>query len=184
MRCFVAVDVSDRAREQIGEFQRSLKSGAGGVRWVKPDRMHLTLAFLGEVTDEFADSVKMVLPEAVTGLSTFQSRLHGVGAFPSPGRARVVWVGIDQGKEELVRLQQAVVAGLTQVGFKPERRPFSPHLTLGRLRQPADVSALVEREFTSQGFMVDRVVLYQSILKPEGPDYTRLAEFELATCEP
>lgn len=181
MRSFVAVDIGDAERKAVAELQRGLKNKAGGVRWVRPDRMHLTLAFLGEVSEDSVESAKPKLAEAVRGFAAFDARLGGVGAFSSPRKARVVWVGMSEGKGELCSVQKRVVAGLKQVGFEPERRPFSPHLTLGRLRVPADVSQICGQEFRGAGFRVDRVILYKSVLKPEGPEYFRLAEFELAS---
>ncbi len=179
MRCFVAVDISDRVRDQIGEYQKRLGPMVAGIRWVRPDRMHLTLAFLGEVSDEFITSAKEKLAEAVKGLKPFMARFEGIGAFSSPRRARVIWAGMSDGRDELCALQNKVVSGLQKVGFEPERRRFSPHLTLGRLRIPADVARVCEQQFQSDEFEIDRVILYQSVLKPEGPEYTRLAEFPL-----
>ncbi len=183
MRSFVAVDMSSEARSRIGRLQEKLRPTLAGVRWVRPDRMHLTLAFLGEVSDEFVAAAKEKLAGAVKGTAPFSARLSGIGAFPDSRRARVVWVGMGDGSEELCALQGKVVSGLKQVGFKPERRPFSPHLTLGRLRVPADVSRACEQQFQSDEFPVDRVILFQSILKPEGPEYVRLAEFMLTASQ-
>jgi 2'-5' RNA ligase len=184
MRSFVAVDIGDAERKAVAELQRGLKHRAEGVRWVRPDRMHLTLAFLGEVSEDFIESARPKLAEAVQGVPAFDARLGGVGAFSSPRKARVVWVGMSEGRDELCSLQKRVVAGLKQVGFQPEQRPFSPHLTLGRLRVPADVSQICGQECRGRGFRVDRVILFQSVLKPEGPEYFRLAEFELSAAQP
>ncbi len=179
MRCFVAVDIPDRVREQIGELEKGLKTRVPGVRWVRPDRMHLTLVFLGEVDDAFVAGAKERLVRAVSGVVRFRARLGGLGAFPNPRRGRVVWVGMRDGRDELCALQQRVESALREVGYRPERRPFSPHLTLGRLRVPGDVAAACGTDFASDEFAIDRAVLYQSVLRPEGPEYTRLAEFAL-----
>jgi 2'-5' RNA ligase len=184
VRSFVAVDIGDAERKAVADLQRGLKHKAEGVRWVRPDRMHLTLAFLGEVSEDFVESAKPKLADAVRGCTAFDARLGELGAFSSPRKARVVWVGMTEGKDELCSLQKRVVAGLRQVGFEPERRGFSPHLTLGRLRVPADVSQIFGQEFKGAGFRVDRVILFQSVLKPEGPEYSRLAEFELSAARP
>ena len=180
MRCFVAVDVSERAREQVGRLLGALRPSVPGVRWVRPDRMHLTLVFLGEVDDRFVDRARQALEGATSGAAPFRARLGGLGAFPSPGRARVVWVGMKEGRDALCGLQQRVESALEGAGYRPERRPFSPHLTLGRLRTPGDVAPACAVDFTSDGFNIDRVVMYRSVLAPEGPEYTRLAEFPLA----
>ena len=184
MRSFVAVDIGDAERKGVAHLQRGLRYKAEGVRWVRPDRMHLTLAFLGEVSEEFVESAKPKLAEALRECSAFDARLGGIGAYSSPRKARVMWVGMSVGRDELCLLQKRVVAGLEQVGFQPEQRPFSPHLTLGRLRVPADVSQVCGQEFRGSGFRVHSVILFQSVLKPEGPDYFRLAEFELRAKRP
>jgi 2'-5' RNA ligase len=141
--------------------------------------MHLTLVFLGEVTDEFVCRAEPELSAACAASSPFRGALRGLGAFPDPRRARVVWAGMSDGRQEMVGLQASVVAALRRVGFEPERRKFSPHLTLGRLRTPGTVSAVCEREFATETFDVDRAVLYRSVLTPSGPEYARLAALTL-----
>jgi RNA 2',3'-cyclic 3'-phosphodiesterase len=141
--------------------------------------MHLTLAFLGEVSQEFIESTKVRLAEVAQRHQAFTAQLSGLGAFPSPSRARVVWIGTGQGKNEVCALQADVVKALRSVGYEPERRPFSPHLTIGRLRFPDDVSRAVAVPFESESFVIDRVVLFRSVLGPAGPAYSVLAEFLL-----
>jgi 2'-5' RNA ligase len=179
IRSFVAVEVPDAARAQVCELLSRL-GPVPGVRWVKPDAMHLTLAFLGEVTQNFIRSAEQALAPVAASAQCFDARLSGLGAFPSAHRARVFWVGMDQGRDELCRLQASIVQALVPVGFVPESRKFSPHLTLGRLKVPADVSSPAGVRFTGTAFAVDRVILFRSELRPEGPRYTRLAEFALA----
>lgn len=179
MRAFVAVEISEPVRQQIRELLSRLQQAK--VRWVKPEQMHLTLAFLGEVSEQFIGAAGDRLNAAVCAQRVFSCRLAGLGAFPSPARARVVWIGMDEGKEELKRLQAAVVQELSKLGYTPEKRPFSPHLTLGRLRFPQDLRSLCQTEFGSELFEVGKVVLFQSILRPEGPEYRRLTEVRLGT---
>ena len=181
IRSFVAVSISEGARRQIGDLLGRLRRQPGdAVRWVKPELMHLTLAFLGEVSQEFLESAKSQLSEVARRHGVFTMQLKGLGAFPSPSRARVVWIGTEQGKGEVCSLQRDVVKALGSVGYHPERRPFSPHLTIGRLRMPDDVSKAVAAQFESESFSIDRVVLFRSVLGPTGPVYSVLAEFPLA----
>jgi RNA 2',3'-cyclic 3'-phosphodiesterase len=142
--------------------------------------MHLTLAFLGEVSQEFIESTKVRLAEVAQRHQAFTAQLSGLGAFPSPARARVVWIGTEQGKREVCALQADVVRALCSVGYQPEKRPFSPHLTIGRLRFPGDVSKAVAVQFATESFVIDRVVLFRSVLGAAGPVYTALAEFPLS----
>jgi 2'-5' RNA ligase len=180
-RAFVAVEVSEGARRQIGDLLGRFRRESGdAVRWVRPELMHLTLAFLGEVSGDFLESAKARLGEVAQRHKAFTAQLKGLGAFPSPSRARVVWIGTEQGKDEVCALQADVVEALRSVGYQPERRPFSPHLTIGRLRMPDDVSKAVAVQFESESFVIGRVVLFRSVLEPAGPAYSILAEFPLS----
>jgi len=182
IRSFVAVSISEGARNQIAKLLDRLRREAGTVvRWVRPESMHLTLAFLGEVSQGFLDSCGERLPEVAERHEAFTMRLNGLGAFPGPSRARVVWIGTDQGRNEVCSLQKDVSGALSSIGYQPERRPFSPHLTIGRLRVPDDVSRAVAEPFLSDPFAVERVVLFRSVLGAGGPAYSVLAEFPLHT---
>lgn len=180
MRCFVAVETTPEVRRELGQLQRELAAEASGVRWVRPEQMHLTLVFLGEVADGFADAVRQPLAVACSSHRVFEAQPGGIGAFPVPRRARVIWVGLKRGGDELVRLQHSVAAALGPLGFRPEERPFSPHLTLGRFRVPVDLSGATAREFTASTFPVRRIVLIRSELRPDGPRYTGMADVPLA----
>jgi 2'-5' RNA ligase len=180
IRSFVAVSISEGARRQIADLLGRLRRESGpGVRWVRPELMHLTLAFLGEVSADFLEPAKGALSEVAARRDAFTMRLKGLGAFPSSSRARVVWIGTEQGKGEVCALQADVVRALSAFGYRPERRPFSPHLTLGRLRIPDDVSRAVAVQFESEPFRIDQLVLFRSVLGPGGPTYSRLSEFPL-----
>jgi 2'-5' RNA ligase len=179
-RAFVAVEISEGARRQIADLLGRLRrETVVPVRWVRPELMHLTLAFLGEVSGDVLESAKARLGEVAQQHKTFTAQLKGLGAFPSPGRARVVWLGTEQGRDEVCALQADVVKALRPVGYQPERRPFSPHLTIGRLKIPADVARVVASPFESESFIVGRVVLFRSVLGPGGPTYSLLSEFPL-----
>lgn len=181
IRSFVAVSISEGARRQIADLLGRLRREPGvSVRWVRPELMHLTLAFLGEVSGDFIESAMVRLGEVSPQHKAFKMQLKELGAFPSPARARVVWIGTEQGKGEVCALQTGVVKALCAVGYQPERRPFSPHLTIGRLRMPGDVSRAVGVQFVSESFLIDRVVLFRSVLQPTGPVYSALAEFPLS----
>jgi RNA 2',3'-cyclic 3'-phosphodiesterase len=180
-RAFVAVEISEGARRQIADLLQALQREPGiPVRWVRSELMHLTLAFLGEVPQDFIEAAKTRLVDVAQQHRAFRAQLKGLGAFPSPSRARVVWVGMEQGKDEVCGLQADVVKALRSVGYQPERRPFSPHLTIGRLRIPDDVSPATAVEFESESFTVGRVALFRSVLQPAGPVYSVLAELPLA----
>ena len=182
IRSFLAVEISDGARRRIADLLERLHHSQGvQVRWVRPELMHLTLAFLGEASQEFIESASARLVEVVQQHKSLTAQLKGLGAFPNPSRARVVWIGMEQGNDEVCALQADVVKALRSAGYQPEKRPFSPHLTIGRLRIPGDVGPAAAVQFESEPFTIDRVVLFRSVLRPEGPVYSRLAEFPLRT---
>jgi RNA 2',3'-cyclic 3'-phosphodiesterase len=181
IRSFVAVRISEGARDKIADLLERLRQKTGpAVRWVRPELMHLTLAFLGEVSEGFLEAVETQLCEVVGRHEAFTMQLRGLGVFPNPSRARVVWIGAEQGKVEVCALQGEVIRALCSVGYQPERRPFSPHLTIGRLRVPDDVSKALAVPFESGPFTIDRVVLFRSVLGPAGPAYSIIAEFPFA----
>ncbi|MEO0074122.1 MAG: RNA 2',3'-cyclic phosphodiesterase [candidate division WOR-3 bacterium] len=181
VRSFVAVEVPVAVRQELTGLVEQLRSNTSlRVRWVRPEQMHLTLVFLGEVTPEFVAAAKGALADVAVRVRPMECQLAGCGAFPSLRRARVVWVGMERGKAELVNLQRLTSEGLSRIGYQPESRPFSAHLTLGRLREPADAGFLSSIEFQSSPFSVDRLVLFRSVLKPAGPEYSVLGEFKLS----
>lgn len=183
MRCFVAVELPEPVRQELGRLAGEFRSRVRDVRWVRSDRMHLTLAFLGDVSADFVEQARPGLESAAAGHAAFEAGMGGLGAFPSSRRARAVWAGMATGADRVQALQRDVVRALQPIGFVPERRPFTPHLTLGRLRVPGDVGTICRLQFASSPFTVDRVVLFRSVLRPEGPEYTALATFPLAASD-
>ena len=152
----------------------------GGLRWEQRERYHLTVQFLGPVRD--LAPVVDGLAAAVRDRDAFRFRLGGAGAFPKPGRARVVWIGAAVGGEELAELARAVADALGRWGCEPDRQAFHPHLTVARLKLPgdvADVLAAIGREAVGEPFTAGELVLYESRLSSTGPTYTVLERFPL-----
>ena len=154
------------------------------MAWVAPANLHLTLKFLGAVPEDRIDAVAGALGEAIRDAHPFQARMRGLGAFPSAGRPRVVWAGVTEGVSEMTALAQRVDAALAALGFPRDERPFSPHVTLGRVRQPGRNPALTDalageaaREFGQMH--VPSASLMQSQLGPRGARYTELAAVRL-----
>ena len=151
-----------------------------GLRWEQRERYHLTLQFLGPVRE--SGPVVEGLAAAVARRDPFPFRLGGAGAFPKPGRARVVWIGAAAGGDDLVALAGAVAAGLRPAGYEPDRQTFHPHLTVARLKVPdnvADVLAAIGADPVGEPFTVTEIVLFESRLSPKGPTYTDLGRFVL-----
>jgi len=151
-----------------------------GLRWEQRERYHLTLQFLGPV-QKLAPVIDG-LAAAVRDREAFSFRLGGAGAFPKPGRARVVWMGAAVGGPDVVALAGAIADGLRPVGYEPDRKGLHPHLTLARLKVPdnvSDVLAAIGRDAVGEPFRVGEVVLYQSRLSSKGPTYVALERFPL-----
>jgi len=187
MRCFVAVDLSDAVRGALGDVQRRMREEADGadVRWVAMANAHLTLKFLGQVDETRRDELVLALGRAVAGCPPIGLEARGMGAFPSVRRARVVWAAITTGAAELVCLAASVDAAFAPLGFPAEQRPFTAHITLGRVRSPRGLARLGEaieraRDADVGRWSVDRVVLYRSHLRPRGAVYEALAHLALA----
>lgn len=177
MRLFVAIDLPDDIRQSVAYTCR----GVPGIRWLPPDQLHLTLRFIGEADDAVDAAIRSGLA-AITS-PAFPLSLQGVGCFPSPRRPRVLWVGLSAG-EPLKVLQQKIEAATIAAGIPAEERPFSPHITLARLREhrESDVAPFLARNasFRSEPFTVDAFHLYSSILTAKGAIHRREASYPLA----
>ncbi len=184
IRSFIAVDIPSSLRARIGLLQEELRETKADVRWTRPEGIHLTLKFLGPVTPEELEKISSAVAPVILGQGTFSLGVHGTGSFPSDRNPRVVWIGIREGLDEITRLQKLVDDGAAAAGFPPENRPFSPHLTLGRVRSPKGKPALIEavernREVDLGDFDVREVCLFRSDLRPSGAVYTKLKVFPM-----
>jgi RNA 2',3'-cyclic 3'-phosphodiesterase len=176
----VAVRPPDEVLDAVAAAAAAGRAVGDGLRWEQRDRYHLTLQFLGPLPQ--LAPVIGGLAAAVGDRAAFPFRLGGAGAFPKPGRARVVWIGAASGGEALVGLAGAVSGALGPLGFEAERGPFRPHLTVARLRVPGNVApvlAALGSEAVGPVFTVGEVVLYESRLSSQGPTYSALERFPL-----
>ncbi|MCL5103722.1 MAG: RNA 2',3'-cyclic phosphodiesterase [Armatimonadetes bacterium] len=184
IRTFVAVLIDEGIRRRIAEVQEQLKKFAVGVKWVAPENLHITLKFLGDVREDELPRVHAAVGDAVKGMPRFEMSFGGLGAFPNLARARVVWVGIEDGREELRELAARVDENLAKLGFEKEDRPFRAHVTIGRVKDGGSVSGLAlgieeidARELGSQ--QVLSVAVMESELSGKGPVYSPLSESKL-----
>ncbi|MGQ9628137.1 MAG: RNA 2',3'-cyclic phosphodiesterase [Anaerolineae bacterium] len=190
IRTFIAIELSQEIRAGLAEIQERLKAQAPpeAVRWVQPESIHLTLKFLGEVPAVKMESIRQALERAVGSVAPFSLSCGGLGCFPNPKRPRVIWVGVEEKTGRLSWMQQAVEAALSPLGYRPEARPFHPHLTLGRVQSrvgAADLRRMSELMASVKvghiGEMEARYIsLMRSDLHPEGAIYTQLAQVNLA----
>jgi 2'-5' RNA ligase len=179
-RAFVAADVE--CGPQLQEAIAELKAYGRSLKPVSPTNVHITLKFLGEIYERTVPEIEAVMRLAATGISPFDLRLVDVGVFPNERSPRVVWVGMD-GTEPLIKMAAALEDGCEPLGFPRERRPFSPHLTLSRVREGfrPDVGEFLakHRDQDFGSFRVERIKLKKSVLTPAGPIYSDVLAIEL-----
>lgn len=179
MRLFVACDVPDGIRRMLSSAGKMLSPACAKVKWVEEENMHLTVKFLGDVSDRDVPAVK----EALAGVpfSPLVCRVSGFGAFPDTQRPRVIWAGLEPGKV-IAELHDEVESALNVLGI-PKDRDFSPHLTMGRVRDVSDPSVFpeffryLESLANEQTFRMDALHLRKSVLMPSGPVYSDVASF-------
>jgi RNA 2',3'-cyclic 3'-phosphodiesterase len=184
-RLFIAIELSAniiRALEQtIHSYQQSRLDA---VHWVMAKNIHLTLRFLGDTNADQLELIKTSLPAALSQQDAFELMVEGSGAFPNIRAPRVIWVGVTA-PANLARVQQIVEKGCCQAGFETEKRPFSPHLTLGRVEPfgAAQVGAALNSNRVGQlgRSLVNHVTLFKSDLTRGGAIYTPLVQFPLKT---
>ena len=178
IRAFVAVRIDPGVAGKIAAAEADLDRSLKGIRWVKPDHMHLTLKFLGGVSEENVAPIADALESALRSIGRFSVGCRGLGVFPDIRRPRVLWAGLAGGVLE--RLAAAVEEILAAMGFARERREFKPHLTIGRWREFAGRPDLLRREMERWrehdfgAWPVDEVIFFQSVLKPDGAVHTPL----------
>ncbi len=179
VRSFVAILLDDLVRAAVAAVVDQLRSLARAVAWVPPHNLHLTLKFLGELPAETLEAVKEGLTEGVSETGPFTMVFHGLGAFPGLARPRVIWIGVAQGARECQALQARVDAALVRRGLPKEPRPYTPHLTIGRVREPRGLTALqqvIVRDAQKGfgGLSVRSISLVRSELHPAGARYSEL----------
>ncbi len=154
------------------------------MRWVTPDKIHLTLRFLGETENDKLSDICDIMDESTRQVEAFELTLGTLGCFPNAKRPRVIWVGFQTSSEEMTYLQRGLEEEIVKLGWKSESRSYHPHLTLGRVKKsPAVVRAHLHwgREMSKRRVGVSAVKLYESRLKPSGPEYALLHTSRLST---
>jgi RNA 2',3'-cyclic 3'-phosphodiesterase len=184
MRAFIAIDLVPEIKEHLLAVVRDLQAARADVRWIGAGGMHLTLKFLGEIDQARAARVKETLAAVASRFRPFPLRLEGTGAFPDERSPRVLWAGCAAGPE-LAALQREIEAALEAEGFEREARPFTPHLTLGRVKGPGRIDRAMSelsrrREEVFGAMTVGKIVLFESLLRPQGAEYRAVFEAVLS----
>lgn len=181
-RTFIALEMNDALQRHLAGTIRQMAQALPGIRWVDPAGIHLTLAFLGELSDEQLAEATAATKSAAQRVRAFSYRLTGVGTFGSPRQPRVIWMGIEESSGVLQRLHRMLNQELEQRGFETETRPFSPHLTLARVKSPLTSTEqqrlqtlLAEKQSgSSQRYAVQHINVMKSELLRSGARYTCL----------
>ena len=197
IRSFIAIELPEGLKLELTQLEARLKSDKqSGVKWVNPYGIHLTIKFLGNIAVDRIEGITRAMEEAACGISPFQLKVKELGVFPNSKRVQVAWVGVTGEVDKLTQLQKRIESNLTPLGFAPESRPFTPHLTLARLRAQ---TSLDERQRFGQlianttfeaacTIEVDAINLIKSQLTREGAIYSQInsigLEKPLSTANP
>jgi 2'-5' RNA ligase len=184
MRLFIAIEIPESVKKELTVVQGRLRGAGVDASWTRAEGMHLTLKFLGEVSEQRVPEIMISLRKAMEGIGPLGFSVSGVGTFPNPIKARVVWIGLAGDIDKLTRLQVAVENAMVLLGMAREERKFTPHLTLGRIKyirsRDGWTKTLEEvKDISLPGFEATSVSLMKSELRPAGAVYTEMGKVEL-----
>lgn len=184
VRAFIAVELNEDVRNTIRTVETDFAGLGCDIKWVKPENAHLTLKFLGDVKIKKIESISQTLKEVSANMSPIRTGLSGLGVFPGTKQPRVLWVGLEDPDKKIVRLAESVDSALGNIGFAKEKRAFTPHITLGRLRSGKNVSSLMGRlqSYTLPPGIkqtIAHITVFKSTLTSQGPIYEALDKIAL-----
>jgi len=182
VRSFVAIEIPDNIRGELSSLQNRWQQSQAGIRWTKPQNIHLTLKFLGDIPVAKIDVIGGALQAMCAKTDTFHNKITRLGVFPTPKKARVLWAGVDTFGERLPQFAKKIDEALINLGFSKESRRFVPHLTLGRARSILSgdfVHSFLATPFESNEFEAREIVLMRSQLRPTGAVYTVIKRIAL-----
>lgn len=181
VRAFIAIEMPQTVVDIVRQSQQALQRGGIHMRWVRPENVHLTLRFLGDIPTDAIEGIRSALEHLVAEVTSFSLQIKGAGVFPGASRPRVVWLGLGGQINLLEELYRRLTSLLSEQGFPAEKRPFRGHLTIGRARGRIDAArlrSLMEelKDVESRFFSADRICLFKSDLRPGGAVYTPLVQ--------
>ena len=184
IRTFIAIEIPTEIQAKLSDLQADLAKFIQRASWVKKGNIHLTLKFLGDVSTHRIESISSVLQQIAAAHAPFEMNFSGAGAFPNVRRPRVIWVGMTDGADHAAQLAEDIENSLQQLGFAREKRGFTPHLTLARIRRPTNLGAVSNKfsQYTAldiPSLQVAQFALIHSQLHPRGAIYTPLEKFVL-----
>jgi len=183
LRLFVALELPNELKHEIALLSGKLNKDIKNAKWVPEKNIHLTLKFLGQCEDEMPLEIESSLKNLTKKFNRFSFKLSGLEAFPSIKRARVLCVGVNEGRENIISLQHFIEESLYKVGFAKDEREFSPHITFARLKNPCNIERFLTkmdtRGFSKRFVEVNSVNLFRSHLMSSGPIYEKILEIKL-----
>lgn len=183
-RIFTAVDISEEARRQAAVYIENLRREFPRLRigWDKPEKLHLTLKFLGETSEGQLDELKRACEEIAAHFAGFNLQIAETGVFPNARNPRVLWIDVKDGQGNLAKINEMLETECEKMGFPREKRRFVPHLTIGRIREPHEARELARKHLANKiepvEYAVSQLVIYESKLQPTGSIYTKLKTFQ------
>ena len=181
-RTFCAIGLPPTVREHLGSHAKQLREAVpdASASWSRPDNVHLTLKFFGNVAKERLPLISEAATRVAGEFSPFQIRIGGTGVFPRRSRPQVLWIGVEDSSGQLSELQQRLETEFAREGFLKDDRGYRPHLTIARLRRPEDARELAEAHIQTKFSLIDvpvnELVLFRSQLSPKGSTYTVISE--------
>ena len=180
-RGFIAIDIETLPK--IIEFENEIKNSGAIVKLVEPENIHITLKFLGDIEEEYIEKIEEIMKDSVKETDSFEIQLKGAGVFPNQNYIKVMWIGIKNG-EQIGKIAKNIDEKLSELGFEKDRRGFSAHLTIARVRSAKNKDKLMQiiekyREIEFANVKVNSIILKKSELTSKGPIYTNLKEVKL-----
>lgn len=180
-RGFIAIEIY--AFPGLIEFEKEIKKTGANVKLVEPENVHITLKFLGNTEEEQIDEIERIIKDAVKEINSFHIQLKGAGVFPNQNYIKVIWIGIEHG-EEIAAIAHKIDEQLSRLGFKKEKRGFSPHLTIARVKSAKNKEKLLQiiekyKDVEFGDIEVDSIKIKKSDLTPKGPIYTTLRKIKI-----
>ena len=189
-RTFLGISLSDGLRQRLAAMQQTLSRTGARVLWTQPEAMHVTLLFLGDLDDQKLVKVCQAVDRQTTRFPRFAMAIRGLGGFPTPRRPKILWAGIHDGATELVQIYQHFEQLFAEsIGYQPEERDYTPHITLGRIKAD-EASQRIAHElprYSDHAFgdmPVSEIHVFRSELRREGPEYTVIARGQLSAERP
>jgi len=181
LRTFIALEIKEDIKKMLVAVQQKIGAETDGIKWVKPKNMHLTLKFIGPTREDKTDDISNTIENIAGSLNSFTASVSGFGAFPNRNNPKVIWAGL-KADEVLFKLQTDIDVSLEPLGFVRGKRPFSPHLTIGRVRDSRAKKKLRDVfeniKVDTNSFEAGSITFYKSDLMPDGPVYTVLKSIQ------